>query len=79
MGFVFYDYFSRTVCMRSGRFSVLIGIFLEVDSTIDSLPLTFFPHFSMSVDEHYALMVNTLNYPDFLSLANDTRKYLPPV
>ncbi|XP_064213129.1 muscleblind-like protein isoform X6 [Tribolium castaneum] len=27
-----------------------------VDSTIDSLPLTFFPNFSMSIDEQYALM-----------------------
>nr|XP_015835329.1 PREDICTED: muscleblind-like protein isoform X5 [Tribolium castaneum] len=29
---------------------------VEVDSTIDSLPLTFFPNFSMSIDEQYALM-----------------------
>jgi hypothetical protein len=38
---------------------VLIGFLLEVDSTIDSLPLTFFPNFSMSIDEQYAFMVNT--------------------
>lgn len=37
---------------------VLIGFLLEVDQTIDSLPLTFFPHFS--IDEQYALMVNTV-------------------
>ncbi|XP_063913350.1 muscleblind-like protein 1 isoform X6 [Zophobas morio] len=29
---------------------------VEVDSTVDSLPLTFFPNFSMSIDEQYAVM-----------------------
>ncbi|XP_068904267.1 muscleblind-like protein isoform X7 [Tenebrio molitor] len=49
-----------------------------VDSTIDSLPLTFFPNFSMSIDEQYAFMAANPYLTGMPQVGNTYSPYFAP-